>query len=622
MLNKYPWWKNLIIVVSLLLALLYALPNLYGEDPALQISAIRGATVDDNTKNSVAAALQQAGLNFKSGERIEQSLLFRFADTDLQLKAQDVAKTALGEKYVVALNLAPATPGWLAAINAKPMFLGLDLRGGVHFLMEVDMVAALQQKDEQYVSDIRTLLRNEKIHYQTLGRRSGGGVEMTFKTADERTQAQAKINRDHRTLALKEVEAADAFGLQGTVGEQERRETQRLAVQQNVTILRNRVNELGVAEPLIQQQGINRIVVQLPGIQDTARAKDILSATATLEFRLVDDSHNAQEAAGGKVPVGAKLYQERGTGRPVLLQKRVIVTGDQITGASSGIDSRDGTPQVTVHLDGRGAKSMLDTTKENVGKPMAVVFIENKVERKTVDGKIVSTQKRVEEVINVATIREPFGPRFQITGLSSTNEARDLALLLRAGALSAPISIVEERTVGPSLGVENIAKGFNSTVGGFIAVAILMTLYYMLFGFVASVALFSNIVLMIAVLSMMQATLTLPGMAGIALTVGMAIDSNVLIFERIREELRAGNSPQAAIHAGYERAWGTIFDSNITILIAGAALLLLGSGPVRGFAVVLCIGILTSMFSAVVVSRSMVNAIYGGRRKVVKLPIG
>jgi preprotein translocase subunit SecD len=392
-------------------------------------------------------------------------------------------------------------------------------------------------------------------------------------------------------------------------------------VQQNITTLRNRVNELGVAEPVIQQQGLDRIVVQLPGVQDTVQAKKILGATATLEFRMVDGEHSVDDAVAGKVHVGSRLYRER-NGKPVLLQKRIIVTGDQITDASSGIDSTDGGPQVSINLDGQGAKKMLNTTKENVGKPMAVVFIENRTETREVDGKQVETKKRVEEVINIATVREPFGKRFQITGLDSTDEARNLALLLRAGALSAPITIIEERTVGPSLGAENITKGFNSTLIGFAAIAVFMSAYYLIFGFIASVALFMNMVLLIAVLSLMQATLTLPGMAGIALTVGMAIDSNVLIFERIREELRAGNSPQSAIYAGYERAWATIFDSNITILIAGIALFLLGSGPVRGFAVVLCIGILTSMFSAVVVSRAMVNQTFGGRRKLTHVPIG
>lgn len=620
MLNRYPLWKNILVVVIVVVAALYSLPNLYGEDAALQISASRGATVDETTKNTVEAALKEASLPIKSSELTGEQLLVRLPDTDVQLKAQAVARQTLGDRYTVALNLAPSTPAWLRAIGAEPMFLGLDLRGGVHFLMEVDMNAALQQADERYVEDFRGLLRNEKIRFQSIARRAGGGLEIKFRSAEDRASAMALITRDYRTLDLKESEGDGVYSIVASINEQERREVQRQAVQQNVTTLRNRVNELGVAEPIIQQQGTNRIVVQLPGIQDTARAKDILSATATLEFRLVDETGNPQEAVAGRMPVNSKLYYER-NGNPVLLNRRIIVTGDQITDASSGIDQNDGSPAVFIRLDGKGAKSMLDTTKENVGKAMAVVFIENKVETKVVGTETVRTTRRVEEVINIATIREPFGPRFQITGLDSTTEARNLGLLLRAGALSAPITIVEERTVGPSMGAENIERGFNSTLWGFVAIAVLMTIYYLVFGFISSVALGANLLLLVSVLSMMQATLTLPGMAAIALTVGMAIDANVLILERIRDELRTGMSPQAAIHAGYERAWGTILDSNITTLIAGFALFLLGSGPVRGFAVVLCIGILTSMFSGVVISRSIVNFYYGRQRRLNKLAI-
>lgn len=620
MLNRYPLWKNILVVVIVVVAALYSLPNLYGEDAALQISASRGATVDETTKNTVEAALKEASLPIKSSELTGEQLLVRLPDTDVQLKAQAVVRQTLGDRYTVALNLAPSTPAWLRAIGAEPMFLGLDLRGGVHFLMEVDMNAALQQADERYVEDFRGLLRNEKIRFQSIARRAGGGLEIKFRSAEDRASAMALITRDYRTLDLKESEGDGVYSIVASINEQERREVQRQAVQQNVTTLRNRVNELGVAEPIIQQQGTNRIVVQLPGIQDTARAKDILSATATLEFRLVDETGNPQEAVAGRMPVNSKLYYER-NGNPVLLNRRIIVTGDQITDASSGIDQNDGSPAVFIRLDGKGAKSMLDTTKENVGKAMAVVFIENKVETKVVGTETVRTTRRVEEVINIATIREPFGPRFQITGLDSTTEARNLGLLLRAGALSAPITIVEERTVGPSMGAENIERGFNSTLWGFVAIAVLMTIYYLVFGFISSVALGANLLLLVSVLSMMQATLTLPGMAAIALTVGMAIDANVLILERIRDELRTGMSPQAAIHAGYERAWGTILDSNITTLIAGFALFLLGSGPVRGFAVVLCIGILTSMFSGVVISRSIVNFYYGRQRRLNKLAI-
>ena len=543
-INKYPLWKNLLVIAATVVALIYSLPNLYGEDPVLQISANRGAVVDGTTKSSVEAALQQAQLEFSGAELIDKTLVVRMKDTDSQLKAQDVAKRTLGDKYTVAQNLMPATPAWLSALAAKPMYLGLDLRGGVHFLMQVDMPTALQQADERYVNDIRTLLRNEKIYYQGVVRRPQGGVEVQFRTGEDREKGRAKISDEYRTLQLKDKDDGAGPTLIATITEQEQREIQRFAVQQNVTTLRNRVNELGVAEPIIQQQGADRIVVQLPGIQDTAQAKDILSATATLEFRMVDEEHNPQEAAAGKVPVGSKLYYER-SGAPVLLQKKVIVTGDQITDAGSGIDSADASPMVSIRLDGKGAKAMLDTTKENVGKLMAVLFIENKTETKWIDNKEVKTTKRVEEVINTARIREPFGARFQITGLDSTQEARNLALLLRAGALSTPITIVEERTVGPSMGAENIKLGFHSTLWGFVAIAVLMTIYYLVFGFFAVVALGVNLLLLVAVLSLMQATLTLPGMAAIALTVGMAIDANVLILERIRDRQR---QRQVAIH--------------------------------------------------------------------------
>jgi preprotein translocase subunit SecD len=518
----------------------------------------------------------------------------------------------------VALNLAPTSPPWLRAIGAKAMYLGLDLRGGVYFLMEVDMNAVLQQKAERYVEDMRTGLRNEKIHYQAIAR-SGNGVELKFGSGEERAAAREELRKQFPELVINEAEEGGSSNLLAVVSEKQLRETRKFALEQNITTLRNRVNELGVAEPVIQQQGENRIVVQLPGVQDTARAKEILGATATLEFHMVDEEHNPAEAAAGHVPIGSRLYKTR-KGEPVLLQKRIIITGDSITDAASGLDQRDGSPAVFITLDAKGARAMLNTTKDNVGKSMAVVFIENKTETHWVDGKAEKTKKRVEDVINRATIRDALSKRFQITGLDSTEEARNLALLLRAGALAAPVDIVEERTVGPSLGVQNIQQGFDSTLIGFAAIAVFMTFYYRMFGFIASISLFGNIVLMVAILSMFQATLTLPGIAGIALTVGMAIDANVLIFERVREELRNGITPQAAIHAGYDRAWDTIFDSNITTLIAGLALFMLGSGPVRGFALVLCIGILTSMFSGVMVSRAMVNLLYG-QRKLSKLAI-
>jgi preprotein translocase subunit SecD len=497
------------------------------------------------------------------------------------------------------------------------MYLGLDLRGGVHFMLQVDMDAAVQQAQDRYAEDIRTILRENKIRYLAVEREK---ASITVKFQDAQTLAQGRdvIKKEVHALQLNVVDAD--LAIVATIGEQQIREVRQSAVAQNITILRNRVNELGVAEPVIQKQGEDRIVVQLPGVQDTARAKEILGATATLEFRLVDSEHSI--GPDGKAPVGAgaRIYNDRG-GRPLLLQRKIIVTGDQVVDASSGLDQQSGSAAVFINLNGVGAKKMAETTKENIGKAMAVVFIENKSETKEINGQKVTSKKKVEEVINVATIRDRFSKRFQITGLDSTNEARNLALLLRAGALAAPMDIVEERTVGPSLGKENIDKGVKSNVYGFIAIALFMIIYYRVFGVISVIALGMNVLLLVALLSMMQATLTLPGMAGIALTVGMAIDANVLINERIREELRTGVSPGSAIYIGYERAFGTILDTNITTLIAGIALFMLGSGPIRGFALVLCIGILTSMFSAVLVSRMLVNFTYGWQRKLDKLAI-
>jgi preprotein translocase subunit SecD len=614
--NRFPLWKNLLILVVLVIGILYSLPNLFGEDPSVQLSPTRNSKIDDATVARIEKLLATSGLNSKAVEMGENRLLVRFTDTEAQIKAADIIRNDMGDAYIVALNLAPSTPTWLKAINAKPMYLGLDLRGGVHFLLQVDMEAAIQQAEERYVDDIRTLLRENKIRYLTVDRDKG---VIQVKLQDSQTQAQAQelIRKEFRGLALDE-EAGGTI-LQVRLSEPERREIRRFAVAQNITTLRNRVNELGVAEPVIQQQGDDRIVVQLPGVQDTARAKEILGATATLEFRLVDTEHDVQ-AARQRAPIGSRVYTDR-TGRPVLLQRKVIVTGDQIVDASSGLEAQSGSAAVFVTLNSVGARKMADTTKDNIGKPMAVVFIENKTETREANGQKVSVKKKSEEVINVATIRDRFSKRFQISGLDSTEEARNLALLLRAGALAAPVDIVEERTVGPSLGKENIDRGVKSNGYGFIAVALFMIMYYRVFGVFSIVALAVNVVLLVAALSIMQATLTLPGLAGIALTVGMAIDANVLINERIREELRAGVSPQAAIYAGYERAFATILDSNVTTFIAGMALFLLGSGPIRGFAAVLCIGILTSMFSAVLVSRSLVNLSYGRQRKLAKLAV-
>jgi preprotein translocase subunit SecD len=619
MMNRYPIWKYVLIALVLLVGVIYALPNLYGEDPALQISPSRGAKVDAAVEDRVKLVLSKAHLASRAVQLGVGNMLVRFADPETQLKAQEAVQRELGDDYVVALNLAPTTPAWLRAIGAKPMYLGLDLRGGVHFLMEVDMDAVVQQAAERYVEDMRTGLRTAKIHYTDIARQ-GNGVELKFKTAEERNAAREVLGKQFPELVLTDKDEAGNADLMAVVNQQQQRETRKFAVEQNITTLRNRVNELGVAEPVIQQQGENRIVVELPGVQDTARAKEILGATATLEFRMVDEEHNAAEAATGHVPIGSRLYHTR-KGEPVLLHKRIIITGDSITDAQAGFDSRDGSPNVSITLDGKGARAMLNTTSENVGKLMAVVFIENKTETRYVDGKAVKTKKRVEEVINRATIRGTFSKRFQITGLDSSEEARDLALLLRAGALAAPVDIIEERTVGPSLGQENIDRGFMSCVIGFVLVMVFMTARYKVFGLFASTAQLVNLVLIIAVLSLLQATLTLPGIAGIVLTVGMAVDANVLIDERIREELRSGNSPFASIEAGYERALGTIADSNITTLIAGLMLFVLGSGPVKGFAVVLCIGILTSMFTALMGTRALVYLVYGGRRRIDKLAV-
>ncbi len=611
-MNQYSLWRYLLILAALLIGLVYALPNLYGEDPALQISGTRAGTIDSSIAESVAAALEAANIPVKTVESGEGRLLIRFNDTEAQIKAVDYVKSTLGTDYVVALNLAPATPEWLDKLGALPMYLGLDLRGGVHFLLEVDMDAAVDLAIERYTNELRTILREAKIRYASI-RGEKAGVRILFRSAGDRDKAHEVIRKESPTLQLEDLDEGERIGLLAGLNEQETREIRQLALQQNILTLRNRVNELGVAEPVIQQQGTQRIVVQLPGVQDTAQAKRILGATATLEYRAVDIEHDIEQALAGKVPAGSRLYRER-NGNQVLLKKSVIATGDQIINARSGFDQQSGTPNVTVMLDAKGARSMLKFTKESVGKPMAVVFIENRTETKLVDGKPVKTSTKVEEVVSIATIRDVFSKRFQTTGLDSSSEAHELALILRSGALAAPIDIVEERTVGPSLGKDNIKQGFNSVMIGFVAVLVFMALYYRVFGLVADLALALNLVMIVAILSMLQATLTLPGIAGIVLTVGMAVDANVLIFERIREELRNGNSPHASIKAGYEKAFSTIADANITTLIAAIVLLSYGTGPIKGFAVTLSIGIVTSMFTAIMGTRAVINLIYGGRR--------
>ncbi|MEW5756418.1 MAG: protein translocase subunit SecD [Pseudomonadota bacterium] len=624
MSNQAPMWKTLLVVAVMVVGVLYALPNLYGEDPALQINSVREEDAAKLSADRINRHLQEAGLAAQNIEQNASGVLVRFADESIQLQAKDLLTGALGNGYTVALNLAPATPGWLKAINALPMYLGLDLRGGVHFLMEVDMEAANKQAYERYVSDFRNLLREEKIRYLTIERdaRDGkDGVFVKLRSAEDRESASQLIRKTYPELVLVDLEQEGSPYIFASLTEASIREVQTMAVQQNITTLHNRVNELGVAEPVVQRQGENRIVVQLPGIQDTARAKEILGATATLEFRMVDEKGNSQEAAAsGRVPPGSKLYFERG-GAPVLLQNRVMLTGEYIVDASSGMEQDTGSPAVFITLDGKGASLFTQATKDNVGKLMAVVFIETKTESRVVDGQTVKTKRKVEEVINTARIREQLGKRFQISGLDSPAEARDLALLLRAGALAAPVDIVEERTVGPSLGKDNIEKGLWSCIIGFIFVIAFMIWRYKLFGVFSSLALFANLVLLVALLSMLQATLTLPGIAGIVLTVGMAVDANVLINERIREELRNGSTPLASIEAGYERAFGTIADSNLTTLIAGVFLFALGSGPVKGFAVVLCLGILTSMFTALTGARVLVALVYGRKSRVARLSI-
>jgi len=612
-MNRYSSWKYILILFFIGLGLLFALPNIYGKDPSLQVSAARSAEISELTEYQVSAALEEAELPYKDIMLGIGSLTIRFSDEETQLKAQAIVKESLGRSYVVALNLAPATPDWLSKFGAEPMSLGLDLRGGVHFLMEVDMDAAIDKAEERYISDLRSFLRENKVRYKTITRNKSEGLLIRFKDNGEQNNGQSLIEKNFLDLNVITPNVDEnEFSLTLAINEDTLLEIQRLALQQNITTLRKRVNELGVAEPVIQRQGKNRVVVQLPGVQDTARAKAILGATATLEFRLVDEEHEPQDAVNGRPPAGSKLYYQR-NGLPILLKKQVMLTGDSIINAASGIDTLSGGPDVTITLDGRGAKRMSRGTRDNVGKRLAVVFIEYQMETSEVNGELVKTKETIEEVINAAVIQEQLGKRFHITGLDSTEEAKNLALLLRAGALAAPIYIIEERTVGPSLGQDNIDQGFDSVVIGFILVLIFMAIYYKIFGLIADVALGLNLVLIVAMLSLLQATLTLPGIAGIVLTVGMAVDANVLIFERIREEIRNGNSPQASIHAGYEKAFSTIADANITTLIAALMLFSFGTGPIQGFAVTLSLGIICSMFTAIMVTRGLVNLLFGGK---------
>jgi preprotein translocase subunit SecD len=606
-------------VAVLVVGLFFALPNIYGNNPAVQVKADRDAPVDQILEERLVNGLKSLGMEASRVERDDRSLLLRFVDENIQLKARDYIAGELGSQYVVALNLAPATPEWLGNLGALPMYLGLDLRGGVHFLMEVDMEGAVRLAEQRYAGDLRQMLREEKIRYAGITRRDNGGVRLRFRDNDTRQQAYDLIRRELPELDLTERDDPQKPELLIRLNQRAVDEVMRFALQQNITTLRNRVNELGVAEPVIQQQGSDRIVVQLPGVQDTAKAKEILGATATLEFRMVDTEHSVQAALTGRVPATVRLYRES-DGTPILLKRSVMLSGDYITDASSGLDSQTGTPAVFITLDGKGASLFSKRTRDKIGRPMATVFIENKTETLLINGEKVKKTSTEETVINVATIRDQLGKRFQITGLGTTEEARDLALLLRAGALAAPIEIVEERTVGPSLGQENIEQGFRSVMIGFVLVLVFMGVYYRVFGLVANLALTFNLVMIVAVLSMLQATLTLPGIAGIVLTTGMAVDANVLIFERIREEIRNGNTPQASIEAGYKKAFSTIADANITTLIAAIVLFGFGTGPIKGFAITLSIGIATSMFTAIMGTRAVINLYYGGRR-VKKLQI-
>jgi preprotein translocase subunit SecD len=618
-MNRYPLWKNLLILAVVLGGLLFALPNLFSQDPSIEVSGTRNNPVTEASAAEIAAAMKNADVPVKDIDSLEdEKLLVRFKRPSDQLRGREVMEQTLSDRFNSALTTSPDLPGWLEALGAQPMFLGLDLRGGIHVLIDVDMDAAVDQSLERYAGDIRTELRKEKIRYLTITR-DGGRIAVRFKDEDARDEAQKIIRREFRDLTVENGQDGSNFFVYASLPPAIQEQVKDFALEQNITTLRNRVNALGVAEPIIARQGDRRIIVQLPGAQDPGRLKELLGATATLEYRLVDTEHDVQDALDGRVPVGSALYRER-DGRPVLLSRRVIVTGDQITDASAGFDQQSGSPAVFVNLDGQGARRMRNVTTENVGKPMAVVFIESRTVTRMVDGEPVKERARSEEVISIANILEPFGRRFQTTGLDSSEEAHNLALLLRAGALAAPIEIVEERTIGPSLGQDNIDQGFRSVVIGLALVVVFMALYYRIFGLIADVVLVVNLVLIVAILSMLQATLTMPGIAGIVLTVGMAVDANVLIFERIREEIRNGSSPQASIHAGFDKALSTIVDANITTLIAAIVLFSFGTGPIKGFAVTLFIGILTSMFTAILGSRALINLIYGGRR-VQKLAI-
>ncbi len=619
----YSRWKYLAILVVLLLSALYALPNVFPQDPSVQISSARGAAVDEALRKRVADTLSKAGVPAKSvAIEKEGTLLVRLADNDRQNKVADLLRDPLGSDYIVALNLASTVPGWLETIKAKPMLLGLDLQGGVHFLMQVDQKAALDKRLDATIEDVRVTLRDKAVRYESVERRANNVIVVTLAKAEDAAKARAEIARGMPTMGQDVV--GNTISIQ--VPEAEIARMQAEAVEQNVGTLRNRVNQLGVAEPIIQRQGTDRIVVQLPGIQDTAQAKRILGATATLEYRGVVEGDAQEALRSGSVPPEARIYFRRETGPdgkpiPILLNKRVIASGDQLIGATAAFDSQSGTPAVQVRLNGVGGQRMFDYTTEHVGKPMAVVYIERIPESRTVDGKEVRSTRIDEKVINVATIQGVFSKEFNTNGLDSQQEASDLALLLRAGSLAAPMDFIEQRVVGPSLGAENVARGLKAVSFSFAFALIFFLVYYRMFGVITCLALLINLLMVVALMSLFGATMTLPGLAGIALTVGMSVDANVLINERIREELRAGLPPQAAIASGYEHASGTIIDANVTAFLAGLAMAVFGTGPLRGFGITLMLGIATSAYTAVSVSRGIATLIYGGRRKLKSIAI-
>lgn len=609
-MNRYPMWKNIFIAIVILIGFIYTVPNFFGESPAVQITPAKSTTkLDPGLLGQVEEIFKKENIAFDGIYLDARGVKARFKNTDTQIKAKDILQANLGSDYTVALNLLSRSPDWLRSLGAKPMYLGLDLRGGVHFLLQVDMKAALDKAAERFIGDFRTALRKERVSYAGVSR-EGQTVQIRFTDSAQLEKARKILSKEYPNLTLKDGANAEYKLLTASLNAVEQKRIQEFALKQNIQTLHNRINELGVAEPIIQQQGVDRVVVQLPGVQDTAKAKEILGRTATLEIRLVDEEKSdpvtLENAEKGQAPVGDEVFKDR-EGRAILVKKNVVLTGDYITDAGPGVNGQTGQSVVNVTLDGRGARVFQQVTRENVGKRMAILLIE----------------KGNTEVVTAPVINEEIGGgRVQISGMANTQEATDISLLLRAGALAAPMDIIEERTVGPSMGQDNINRGIHSTLWGFAAIAAMMMIYYMAFGAVSVVALAINLLLLVAILSMLQATLTLPGLAAIALALGMAIDANVLINERVREEMRSGNTPQASIHAGYDRAFDTILDSNITTMIAGLALFMFGTGPIKGFAVVHVLGILTSMFSAVVVSRAIVNALYGYRRKLTKVSIG